>query len=63
VNKKELQRSMYEITAPSVPQRIVLAAIAGILVLFSCGLLDGPGIVMGGWLGWTLNPGDIARRL
>ena len=64
MDKRELQRSMYELTGASVAQRMALAAIAAILVLFAWWLLAAQGLgTLSGWLGWNLDKGDAARRI
>ena len=61
VQKRELQRSMYELRDASMAQRLALAGIAGVWVVIAWWLLLGRGLaVAGGWFGWTW--GSETRR-
>jgi protein-S-isoprenylcysteine O-methyltransferase Ste14 len=63
VNRRELQRSMYELQDPSVAQRLTLAAIAAVWVAAAWWLLFGKGIeAVGGRFGWNWRSGDLIRR-
>jgi len=64
VDKRELQRSMYELGGASTAQRVTLACIAGIWVLLTWWMLAGGGLAaMGAWLGRDWRHGDTARRV
>lgn len=62
--KREWQQSMYELRTPSVPQRIVLAALVGTLVALAWWLLLAGGLeAVGGRFPWIGAPGVEARRI
>ena len=64
MQKRELQRSMYELRDASMPQRLTLAGIAGVWVVIAWWLLLGGGLgVVGGWFGWIWRPGNFVRRV
>ena len=64
MQRRELQGKMYELTGASLAQKTVLAAIAGVMVLFAWWLLAGGGVVaVGALLGWLQRSGDAGRRL
>jgi len=64
MDRRELQRSMYELGGTSTTQRVTLAAIAGALVLLAWWMLAGDGFAtLGGWLGRDWRHGDPARRI
>ena len=63
VNRRDLQREMYERRDRSLPQRIALAAFAGAWLALVWWLLLGPGIATtAGWFGVGWRPGDPVRR-
>ncbi|MGO9325481.1 MAG: DUF1295 domain-containing protein [Terracidiphilus sp.] len=63
MNKRELQRSMYELRDPSKVQRLTLAAMNVAWVALAWWLLFGGGIgVVGAWFGRTWEVGDFVRR-
>jgi isoprenylcysteine carboxyl methyltransferase (ICMT) family protein YpbQ len=64
VDRRELQRSMYELGGTSITQRVTLAAIAGTFVLLAWWMLAGDGFAtLGAWLGRDWQHGDLARRI
>lgn len=64
MDKRELQRSMYEVGGPGVRQRVTLAVLAGAWILLAWWLLEGGGIAtLGAGLGLPLHPGNTTRRL
>jgi protein-S-isoprenylcysteine O-methyltransferase Ste14 len=64
VDQRELQRSMYEVKGACVAQRVVLAVMAGLVVVLGAWLLVGSGMGrVERWLGWEVHSGDVARRL
>ena len=64
MEKRELQRRMYEVRGGSRPQRIVLAALAGLCVALARWMLAGGGLViLGGRLGWRWQAGNPVRRI
>lgn len=63
MDRAELQRSMYELTGASVPQRVALAVLVGGWVALAWWVLFGGGIeAAGGWFGVDWLPGDLVRR-
>ncbi len=63
VQKLEIRAKMYELRDASLAQRITLAALSGGWVAMSWWLLFGGGLhLLGGWFGWTWQPGDVVRR-
>ncbi|MGD1107092.1 MAG: DUF1295 domain-containing protein [Terracidiphilus sp.] len=64
MNKRELQRSMYELRDSSKAQRLTLASINVVWVALAWWLLFGGGIgVVGGWFGRAWGAGDSVRRI
>jgi protein-S-isoprenylcysteine O-methyltransferase Ste14 len=64
VNQRELQRKMYELRGPTLPQRITLAIIGGGWVLLAWWLLAGGGLSrLGEWLEQDWPPENAARRM
>jgi protein-S-isoprenylcysteine O-methyltransferase Ste14 len=64
VDRRQLQRTMYELGGVCAAQRITLAVLAGGCVLLGWWLLTGSGLTkLGGWFGWHLVRGDAARRM
>ena len=63
MQKRDLQRSMYELRDASVAQRVTLAAAGAICVALVWWLLFGGGIgAAGAWSGWSWRSGDTLRR-
>ena len=63
MDRRELQRSMYELTGSSQAQRATLAGLAAVCVALGWWLLFGGGIeTVGGWFGRAWHPGDTIRR-
>lgn len=63
MQKRDIQRSMYELRDASVPQRLTLAATGGAWVAIAWWLLFGGGIgTAGAWFGWHWTFGDVIRR-
>lgn len=63
MDRRDLQRSMYELDGSSTRQRVTLAIIAGALVLLAWWMLAGGGLAtLGAWLGRDWRHGDTARR-
>lgn len=63
MQRRDLQRSMYELRDPSLVQRVVLAGIGAAWVAIAWWLLFGGGVeAAGGRLGWTWKSGDPVRR-
>lgn len=63
MNRRELQRSMYQLRGASIMQRVTLAVLAGVCVLLAWWMLADGGLrVVGSWLGLHWRPGDQARR-
>jgi protein-S-isoprenylcysteine O-methyltransferase Ste14 len=61
--KTNLQQQMYELTAPSVAQRVTLAALVAASVALAWWLLFAGGIsIAGAWFGGAWHPGDPVRR-
>jgi len=55
---------MYELRGASRPQRVALAALAGVCVAMAWWLLLGGGLAIAGrWLGWAGTTGNPPRRL
>jgi protein-S-isoprenylcysteine O-methyltransferase Ste14 len=64
MDKRELQRTMYELGGVSAAQRAALAVLAGGCVLLAWWLLAGPGVIdLGGWFGLKWSSGDAGRRI
>ncbi len=64
MRQRELQRSMYELQGSSVPQRVMLALLAGGWLGLAWWLLLGSGLSTAHrWFGWIGRPGDEARRI
>ena len=64
MERHDLQRSMYELRAASVAQRLTLAGISGVWVVLAWWLLFGRGLeTAGGWFGWVWRAGDSVRRV
>jgi steroid 5-alpha reductase family enzyme len=64
VDRRELQRSMYELGGTSTNQRVTLAVVAGAFVLLAWWILAGDGFsTLGAWLGRDWRHGDLARRI
>ena len=64
VPPRSLKDRMYQANAPSVSQRIVLAAAAGTWLLLAWWLLAAGGLAaLQQGLGWTLRSGDHLRRI
>ena len=64
MNKREMQRSMYELGDASKAQRLTLAALNFTWVVLAWWLLFGGGIaVAGGWFGHAWIAGDSVRRI
>lgn len=64
MEKRELQRSMYELRDASTTQRITMAGVAGVWIVIAWYLLLGGGLaIVGGWCGWAWRPGDPVRRV
>ncbi|HKF48776.1 MAG TPA: DUF1295 domain-containing protein [Terracidiphilus sp.] len=64
MNKRELQRTMYELTRPTHMQRVTLAVIAGAWVLLVWWLLEANGIsFVEKRVGLSFPDGNTARRL
>lgn len=63
MDRRELQRGMYEVRGASIPQRLTMAAFNGAWVGVVWWLLVGGGIeTAGGWFGFAWQPGDPVRR-
>lgn len=63
MQKRDLQKSMYEFRDASVTQRMVSAALAALWVALVWWLLFGGGLaIVGGWFGRAWRPGDPVRR-
>jgi protein-S-isoprenylcysteine O-methyltransferase Ste14 len=63
MDKREVQRSMYELQDTSMAQRVSLAVIGGAWVGMIWWLLFGGGLETAGqWLGWAWKSGDPLRR-
>lgn len=64
MDRRELQRSMYELQGASRAQRLTLAGFGAAWTAMAWWLLFGGGIgFVGEWLGRTWMPGDPVRRL
>ncbi len=64
MDRQAMQRSMYELSDRSIPQRVTLAAACAVWVAISWWLLFGGGLATAGaWFGWNWTPGDPVRRL
>ena len=64
MNKRELQRSMYELGGASTAQRITLAVIVGAWVLLAWWVLAGGGLAeIGAWAGRNWRRGDAVRPI
>lgn len=62
MDKREMQRNMYELTGASGAQRLTMAILVGVWVLLAWWLLAGNGIgLLGGYFGW--REGDAVRRI
>lgn len=63
MQKRSLQQQMYELSDPSLTQRITLAALIGACVAVAWWLLFAGGIaIAGSWFGWVWTAGDPFRR-
>jgi len=63
VQRRDLQRSMYDLRDSSVAQRVLLAGIGALCVAVAWWLLFAGGLhTTAGWLGRGWNPGDPNRR-
>lgn len=63
MKKRDLQRSIYELTDSSVAQRLTLAGLVGVWVALVWWLVFGAGLeAAGAWFGWSWRSGDLARR-
>lgn len=63
MQKRDLQRSMYEVRDASVAQRATLAAAGALSVALGWWLLFGGQIGgVGAWFGWSWKSGDVFRR-
>lgn len=63
MQKRDLQRSMYELRGAAVAQRLTLAAAGAISVALVWWLLFGGGSrAAGAWFGWNWKSGDTLRR-
>lgn len=63
MNRRKLQRNMYEWSNASIAQRLTLAGVAAVWVVLVWWLLFGGGLAtVGDGLGWTWQPGDVVRR-
>ena len=64
VDRRELQRTMYELGGGSTGERITLAVIVGAWVLLGWWILAGGGVAeIGAWVGRNWRQGDAARRM
>jgi hypothetical protein len=64
LQRRELQRSMYELQDASVVKRMTLAGIVGVWVALAWWLLLGEGLgIAAGWFKWIGKPGDEVRRI
>jgi len=64
MEKRDLQCTMYELTDPSMPQRVSLAVLVGIWIVLAGWLLLGNGLtVIGHYFGRQWIPGDSPRRI
>lgn len=64
MQKRELQRTMYELPGPSTAQGFALAVILGLWIALAWWLLLGPGLeTVHSWLDWLGNPGNALRRI
>jgi len=63
MDRRDLQRSMYERSDPSFAQRLTLAAFGALWVALAWWLLFGGGLTaIATWFGWTWRLGCLARR-
>jgi protein-S-isoprenylcysteine O-methyltransferase Ste14 len=63
VEKREPQRSMYELSGASTAQRLTMAVSVGIWVLLAWWMLAGGGLdVLGAHFEWMWREGDVVRR-
>ena len=64
MDKRELQRKMYEVRSGSRPQRMVLAALAGLCFALAWWMLAGGGLViLGDCFGRRWQAGNPVRRI
>jgi protein-S-isoprenylcysteine O-methyltransferase Ste14 len=64
MQKRDLQRSMYEVRGRSTAQRAVMAGVGAVCVAVAWWLLLGGGLhVAARWFGASWQPGDLVRRV